>query len=135
MKNGKYVLLIAPENYPGKKYRNRYCYEHHFVWWKFNGFVPSNGMEIHHLNGNHTDNNISNLRLVTSHEHRKLHGEIYRQNSLRKFNCGFCGKEVLKNNRYLNMKLKQNKYNKLFCSRSCGAKHQQMKLKEVSNAL
>ena len=34
MKNGPYILVAALETYPGKKYRGKYCYEHHMVWWK-----------------------------------------------------------------------------------------------------
>ena len=31
MKSGNYILIKAPDNYPGKKYRGKYCYEHHYV--------------------------------------------------------------------------------------------------------
>lgn len=31
MKNGDYILVIAPDWYRGKRYRGKYCYEHHLV--------------------------------------------------------------------------------------------------------
>ena len=130
MKNGKYELLIAPINYPGKKYRDRYAYEHILVWWEHTGSVPPSGMEIHHKNGNHRDNRIDNLELVTGHEHRKIHGAIATKNSIKTYQCGSCGKDFERQNRNANTKLRLNKYNKLFCSRSCGTKHQQLKMKE-----
>ena len=33
MKNGKYILVKAPANYLGKKYRNKYVYEHILNYW------------------------------------------------------------------------------------------------------
>ena len=42
MKNGDYILVKAPTNYPGKKYRNKYCYEHHLVYWQHYGIIPNN---------------------------------------------------------------------------------------------
>lgn len=124
MKNGPYEMLIAPEGYPGKKYRGRYAYEHHVAWWRAFGFVPPKGYEIHHLNGNHRDNNIGNLQLVTGKEHRCLHGALRMAMCRVKTSCGYCKKEItIKGNNY-RFKIKTNKFKKLFCSRSCGAKHQ-----------
>lgn len=123
MKNGPYNLIVAPENFPGKKYRGRYCYEHLFVFWKHNSFVPGKGFEIHHLNWNHRDNRIENLQLVTSDEHRKLHGKMVTEKATRLTQCGFCKNPLRKLASDIKFKTKVNKYNKLFCNRSCGAKH------------
>jgi len=117
MKNGKYELIIAPNNYPGKKYRGRYAYEHIVVFWKKNGFVPAAGMEIHHKNMNHRDNRISNLQLVTSDEHRKLHGSM-KKVPLHKYTCDQCGKE--KEMAARNFRYKWNKGQRFFfCSQKC----------------
>ncbi len=122
MKNGPYEFVVAPKEYPGKKYRNRYCYEHHFVFWQVNGFVPAPGFEIHHINGDHRDNRIENLRLLTAHEHRIEHGKQRTQKATISFNCGWCKKEVLILRRDHTFRLRFRK--KLFCSRSCGARNQ-----------
>ena len=49
MRNGKYVLVIAPKEYPGCKYRNKYIYKHVLVWWQHTGELPIlNKIIIHH---------------------------------------------------------------------------------------
>jgi YHS domain-containing protein len=122
MKNGPYELIIAPDNYPGMKYRGRYAYEHIVNWWKKHGNILAKGMEIHHLNGNHRDNRTSNLRLVTSIEHKKIHGELKKKPPV-KIICDYCKKEVLRDQRD-----HRNRINKgqlfFFCSQKCGAKKQ-----------
>lgn len=40
MRCGPYILIIPPPEYPGKKYRGRYAYEHHVVWWENTGGDP-----------------------------------------------------------------------------------------------
>lgn len=72
MKNGPYELVIAPNNYDLKKYRGRYCYEHHLVWFENKSTIPK-GYVIHHKNGNHRDNNIENLELLTIKDHKQWH--------------------------------------------------------------
>jgi hypothetical protein len=76
MKNGPYEMLIAPKNYPGKKYRGRYAYEHHIVWWEKHGRLPRPGHEIHHKDMNHRNNKLSNLEEMTKHAHQLLHGAL-----------------------------------------------------------
>lgn len=46
--------------------------EHNIVWEEHNGEIPI-GMQIHHIDGNKTNNDISNLKLVTPLEHKRLH--------------------------------------------------------------
>lgn len=123
MRNGPYTLIKAPANYPGKKYRGRYAYEHLVEFWKHWGFVPKKGWEIHHVNGNHRDNVLANLQLVTAQEHRKLHGELNKKKHRRKILCGFCYKELIIKGNHYRFKMKINKYGKIFCSRRCGIKH------------
>ena len=51
--------------------------KHRLVWSATNGPIPKdeNGRsyEIHHLDGNHNNNDISNLKLVTIQEHYNIH--------------------------------------------------------------
>lgn len=73
MKNGPYEMVIAPKDYPGKKYRDRYCYEHTLVWWKNTGTIPKDNEIIHHKNGNKRDNPFSNLELRKKGGHVNYH--------------------------------------------------------------
>ena len=45
---------------------------HRYIWEKHNGEIPK-GMHIHHIDGNTTNNHISNLKLVSPKEHNKEH--------------------------------------------------------------
>ena len=46
---------------------------HRYVWEKHNCKIPD-GYEIHHIDGNRANNDISNLQLISVHDHRLLHG-------------------------------------------------------------
>ncbi len=50
----------------------RLRFEHSIVWEKHNGKIPI-GMQIHHKDHDKTNNNISNLQLVTPLEHKRYH--------------------------------------------------------------
>lgn len=118
MKNGPYILLLAPKDYPGKKYRNKYVYEHHLVWWKFTKQLIPKGFEIHHKNGDHKDNRINNLQLLTSSQHKKEHGKIRKEKALLNFICVSCKKEHKLKGSVVRTKQKKNRFG-LFCSRAC----------------
>lgn len=51
--------------------------KHRLVWESVNGPIPKDqnnrSYEIHHIDGNHSNNDISNLKLVTIQEHYDLH--------------------------------------------------------------
>jgi hypothetical protein len=55
--------------------RRRYLYRYRWVWILANGPISS-GMEIHHINGDCTDDRLENLQMISNHEHRKLHGQM-----------------------------------------------------------
>lgn len=74
MKNGPYELVAAPTEYPGFKYRGKYCYEHHLVWWRTTGEIIENPYCIHHKNEDKRDNSFSNLEKLTKSDHTSLHG-------------------------------------------------------------
>lgn len=48
------------------------CYLHRACWETYNGPVPD-GHDIHHINGDTTDNRIENLACVEHGAHRRIH--------------------------------------------------------------
>ena len=116
MKNGNYILVIAPDNSPGKKYRGRYCSEHVLVYWQHFGILPNNDEIIHHKDGNKRNNNINNLELMKRSEHAKMH-QLSKGEAYIKMQCPFCGNEFIrsKSNSYF---YKDNR-SSMCCSRRC----------------
>lgn len=47
---------------------------HVYVWEYYNGPIPV-GYHVHHINGDKSDNDISNLELLSEFEHLSLHGK------------------------------------------------------------
>ncbi len=89
MKNGPYELVIAPEDYPGKRYRGKYCYEHHLIWWQHTGTLPKPGEIVHHKDEDKRHNVFDNFELLTNEEHGKLHGAEKTREYIR-FKCPAC---------------------------------------------
>ena len=48
---------------------------HRYIWEKVNGYIPK-GMVIHHIDGNHLNNNINNLECLTHLEHGQRHKQM-----------------------------------------------------------
>jgi hypothetical protein len=65
-------LKRTPKGYIRRKYKEGLKFEHVIVWEKHNGKILA-GFQIHHMDFNKTNNNISNLQLVTPLEHKRLH--------------------------------------------------------------
>lgn len=61
----------------GGYYRNAKTGErlHRYVWRFYNGEIPD-GYEVHHIDGDKGNNDISNLQLLEVHEHKNLHGQL-----------------------------------------------------------
>lgn len=64
---------------------------HRDIWQYYNGEIPK-GYFIHHRNKNKVDNDISNLQLVTSSQHKRLHNLSAKR---KKYICEYCGKDFL----------------------------------------
>ena len=45
---------------------------HVYIYEKYNGVIPK-GMQVHHIDHNKDNNEISNLKLLTKEEHNRLH--------------------------------------------------------------
>lgn len=117
-------MVIAPDDYPGKRYRNRYIYEHHYILWKIKGIVLNKDQVLHHKNGLKRDNRIENLEIQLNQDHRKEHGQDRRQKALIKTKCGFCKKQIAMQGAHFRSRIRASKWKKIFCSRNCGANHQ-----------
>ena len=118
MKCGKYILVKAPENYPGRKYREKYCYEHHLIWWKKYGRLPEKGKCLHHKDENTHNNIISNLEEINWKEHCGLHTRN-RGRELVKLKCPECGNIFIKGKNHTHL---QNINKATFCCRICSGK-------------
>lgn len=111
MRNGKYLLVIAPSGYPGKKYRNRYCYEHRLVWWQNTGDI-ADGLIIHHKDHDKHNNIFSNLAVLDNITHSHLHGRESERLWYR--NCIQCSDSFI---------LSRPSSKSKFCSRYCIGKY------------
>ncbi len=121
MKNGDYILVIVPDDYPGKRYRGKYAYEHHAVYWRKHGRLPDRSLKevIHHKNGDKKDNRIEKLELLSHQEHMLHHGKGV---SMIERVCEWCGKAFSREKRKAD-------YGRYFCGRSHQVSAQQRDLK------
>ena len=47
-------------------------YAHRWVWMMYFGHIPS-GMHVHHIDGNRSNNDITNLQMLKHSDHIKFH--------------------------------------------------------------
>ena len=120
MRNGDYELVVAPPGYPGRRYRGKYAYEHHVVWWKKTGEAPRAGHLVHHRNGRKRDNRPANLEEKEWGRHSAEHGQ--RQKVVA--NCGWCGKRFDLTPSRLLARKRQSKSGSVFCCKSHQAQFQ-----------
>ena len=116
MKNGEYELIIAPVEYPGKLYRDKYAYEHHIVYWQHTGYILQKGEEIHHKNRNKRWNVFSNLEIRTKAKHAQYHG-LLKGKTMVDLICPVCGSSFTREKRQTHLIKKSN--TTTLCSRSC----------------
>ena len=74
--NDKIYTLYRGEKYFSKGTKRL----HRVVWEVHNGEIPG-GYDIHHKDHDKTNNQIDNLELVNSGEHRSLHVKMYHRNN------------------------------------------------------
>lgn len=123
MRNGPYILVVAPDVYPGKKYRGRYVYEHQLVWWQNTGNLVPKGYVVHHRDHDKHNNRFSNLELTEAGVHAAEHSAERKPLPLL-IPCAWCSEKFAIEVRQYKTRLKQSKDGSLCCSRSCAAKKQ-----------
>jgi hypothetical protein len=109
MKNGPYELIIPPPDYPGKRYRGRYAYEHRVTWWRETGLNPDDFPDtvIHHTDEAKRNNIPTNLEMMTRPGHSSHHA---RGVTMVDYICESCGAAFQRQKRGKKFR---------FCSRSC----------------
>lgn len=93
MKNGPYEFVVPPPEYPGRRYRGKYAYEHSVVWWQKTGELAPAGFVVHHKNHNKRDNHPDNLELKSVGEHSREHS-TGRGLTGQMLPCGVCGADI-----------------------------------------
>jgi hypothetical protein len=133
VRNGEYELVVAPVEYPGKKYRGKYVYEHQLVWWQNTGTVVPNGYLVHHVNEEKRDNRFSNLRLQSRASHGFHHGSQQPQKGPPvEVACGWCRCSFQLTARVYDIRIKQTKSGRLFCCKAHQVRQQQQERRQTS---
>lgn len=76
MKNGYVMVTLHPDDpfaVMGNLKKHRSVYEHRIVMARHLGRTLTREEQVHHVNGNKTDNRLTNLRLTTLGEHAAYH--------------------------------------------------------------
>ena len=81
--------------------------------------------DVHHIDGDVTNNNIKNLQVINHKIHCAEHSQKYFDKIAK---CYWCGKEFLwtsikQRNHYSRMRKLGIKEDKIFCSKSCSGKY------------
>lgn len=125
MTNTEYIRVSPPVEYPGKRYnKDRYCYEHHLVWWIHTGDVVGDEYLIHHVDENKHNNNILNLELKLRSVHAAEHSAS-RHGGYVELKCFWCGGEFSIELRKYKSRTKNYGHSNFCCGRSCQVRKQQ----------
>lgn len=117
IKKGDYDYALVPDH--PKATKNGYVLLHRVVMENAIGRLLTDSEEVHHIDKNRHNNDISNLQLLSSQEHRNLHAEEKERKYITLI-CPICGKHftIPENKSFIAKKDK----NYTCCSRHCGGK-------------
>ena len=73
--NGIQFYQTTPREYFRHSIGHTTILMHKYVWEYYNGKIPK-GYEVHHIDRNRANNDISNLQLLTKEEHKRIHAEL-----------------------------------------------------------
>lgn len=114
VKKGDYLYAVVPLH--PKRTKNNYVLMHRVVMENHLGRLLDTNEVVHHKDGNKHNNDISNLEVLTSQEHSRLHGRSTPR-KISVLRCPQCRKTF---ERYENLTAGR-KYG-VFCSPSCRGK-------------
>jgi len=115
--NGYIKLYVVDE------YGARVVEEHRYVMENKIGRRLGAAEVVHHIDGNKHNNEISNLEIVGRVHHARHHA-LKQAPSQIVVECSWCGKQFSLPPSVYRARISRSLSNKLFCSRSCGTKHQ-----------
>lgn len=72
---------------------NGYAYEHLLVWQNAGRSLPESGQILHHRNEDKTDNQLSNLELLTRREHAEEHNKMVSDSIVREIRVRYAAGE------------------------------------------
>lgn len=80
-------------------------------------------LDVHHIDGNPLNNNISNLEIVDKREHVSSHSKIYKENV--EVFCYYCNSAFTLNPKQQSQRARSSRKGKAgpFCSRECSGKY------------
>lgn len=110
IKKGNYDYALVPEH--PKATVNGYVLYHRAVMENSIGRMLTDNEEVHHIDRNPHNNNISNLQLVTKEEHRRIHS--IRSRTYVELRCPIC------NNTRIVLKSNSIDKKQYCCGRHCG---------------
>lgn len=71
-----YILVLKPDWFTGRV-GSKHVFEHHVVYCKEHGLTEiPDGFQIHHLDGDGTNNDPDNLIMLTASDHTRLHNYL-----------------------------------------------------------
>lgn len=123
IRKGDYIYALVPDH--PKATKNGYVLYHRVVMENVIGRLLTDDEEVHHIDKNRYNNDISNLQLLTKEEHKLLHIKE-RTRKYVELICPICGKSFVIPESQSFMAKKDKTYT--CCSRHCGGVASQKRL-------